>query len=131
MKKIMCALCLAMAAGAAFAGMNNRSLSFEVIGTNAVAKTTTVRGDLAGVAVTVPEGATGTVAVTASGETLLSKSGVSASTVFRPVVASCGSTGTAISNQYQRPAIAGTVGVTVTGTGTATNTYKVELIYAQ
>lgn len=131
MKKIMFALCLALAAAAAHAGMNSRSLSFEVVGTNAVAKTTTVRGDLAGVAVTVPEGASGTFAVTAGGETLLSKSGVNTSMVFRPVVASCGSNGSSISNQYQRPAIAGTVGVTVTGTGTATNTYKVELIYAQ
>lgn len=131
MKKIMFALCLALAAGAAFAGMNNRSLSFEVIGTNAVAKTTTVRGDLAAIAVTVPEGATGAVAVTANGETLLSKSGLEASAVFRPIVQGCGSTGAAVSNQYQRPAIAGPAVVTVTGTGTATNTYKVELIFAQ
>lgn len=131
MKKLMFCICAVLAATAAFAGMNSRTLTFEVVGTNAVAKATTVRGDLAAVAVTVPSGATGTVAVAANGETLLSKGSLSADAVFRPVVGVCNASGSAISNEYTRPAIAGLVDVTVTGTGTATNTYKVELIFAQ
>jgi len=129
MKKTMFALCLAFAAVSAFAGMNNRSLAFEVKGTNVVAKSTTVRGDLATVAVTVPDGATGSVAITSGGETIFSKSSLSASATFHPVVQSCGSNGTAISNQYQRPGLGGLTTVTVTGTGTNTVTYKVDLLF--
>lgn len=128
MKKIMI-LALALAASTAFAGMNNRALSFEVVGTNVVTKTTMVRGDLAAVQVTVPEGATGTVAVASGGATLLSKSSLSSSAVFYPVVQSCGSSGSAISNEYQRAAVCGPTTVTITGTGSATNVYKVNLIF--
>lgn len=130
MKKIMF-LALAFAATAAFAGMNNRTLTFEVEGTNVVAKTTTIRGNLATVAVTVPEGATGSVAITSAGEIVFSKSSLSSSATFHPVVQSCGSDGTAITNQYQRFGLGGPTTVTVTGTGTNTVTYKVEVYYQQ
>ncbi len=126
-KMILFAGCLLLA-GVAFAA--SKTLTFDVAGTNAVAKTTTIRGDVATIFVDVPSGATGTVAVvTDSGETLLNKSSISADSTFHPVVQSCGSDGAAISNQYQRAAVGGPVTITVTGTGTNTVTYKVGVVY--
>ena len=130
MKKLAIFAGVALLAAAAFGGMNNKTLAFDVVGTNAVAKTATIRGDVATIFVEVPDGATGTVSVvTATGETLLNKSGLAASATYHPIVQGCGSNGTAVSNEYQRAGVSGPVTFTVTGTGTATNTYKVGVIY--
>jgi len=130
MKKMAIFAGFALLAAASFGGMINRNFLFDVAGTNTVEKTATIRGDVATISVEVPDGATGTVSVvTATGETLLNKSGLAASATYHPIVQGCGNNGTAVSNQYQRPAVSGPVTVTVTGTGTNTVTYKVGVIF--
>lgn len=130
MKKTVFFACL-LAATAAMAGMNNRAYNLQVEGTNTVEQSMFVYGEVASVVVTVPEGATGSIALAGGGETLLSLSGTTNSATYHPVVPSCGSDGAAISNAYQRPGLACPLTCTVTGTGTNTVTYSVNVFFVQ
>lgn len=129
MKKAIGILCMLALVASAYAGMNQRNYSITVVGTNTATAVSAVRGELEKIQIDVPSGATGTVTVKSGGDTVFSKSGVSADATFYPVTGVCGTDGSTVSNEYKAIPLCGPLTVAVTGTGTATNTFGVTVVY--
>ncbi len=136
MKKLI-GLGLLLSATLAFAEMRDVTYSVSVVGTETNSKSYVVRGEIMAIRVTVPEGATGNITVATSEQTILSKSGVSASTTYYPKVATHNTSGTAISfvdfasnsvPLYANPVSAGLLTTTVVGASAGTNTYTIKVI---
>ena len=137
-KTVLVALMLAAFGGVAFGEMDDKVFNVSVIATATNSASYVLRGELQGVHVDVPAGATGTVTVASSQMTLFTKSAIAADAYFPvriPVYSTAGAALTVVdagSNTnavVDRAAMAGAITATVIGTGTATNAYKVTLIY--
>jgi hypothetical protein len=132
------AMLLAFAASS-FAAMDDRPYNISVVGLGTNDATFVLRGELRGVAIDVPTGATGTVTVATGNETVFTKSAIAADAIYHPVIAQhttagaaatfIGGTNNAANAWYAPPTMAGPVTVTIVGESTGTNSYVVKLIY--
>lgn len=127
------ALLLSFAPSHAQAAIDNTQYTGSIPSTNATALGPyTLRGTLYGVQIIAPSGSTGTVAITQGGSTIFSKSAITAGTnTYFPrgqVQTSDGSV-TNSTTVLDRIPLWSQVGVTITKTDLATNTWSVQVIY--
>ena len=146
MKKVISVTCLLAVlvgfTGYAMATMWARTYTISVVDTASASNTFVLRGEIYGIHVDVPTGATGTVNVIHlfnddnASFTILNKASISSDTLFCPRQPAEDAAGADVtydgSNEIYVPfPMAGKIKITVTGESAGTNEYKINVIYKQ